>query len=288
MYINVWLGEVGWRVPGDSYPSGGAVSKTLDIFRWLTPHVDFIAPDIYTADSRGYESICAAYARDDNPLFIPESAPGGSNPWLMFRALADYNAIGYHFFAVEEIVGDDGAVRPEAQMLVDSFRCTASALPLLLKHQGTGKIHAVVQEENLASQTFDLEGYYGLVLFDSPSVPRPHKDWRHGPKRPTASDQRAEERGRGLVFQVSEHEFYLVGGGYRLLLRPKTAPEKALDASLAKDSLLACLANYVCVDEGHFDPQGSFVVDRRRNGDETAAGVWVEPDVGVVRVLLCG
>src|SRR5690606_28251475 len=27
MVLNVWLGETGWRVPGDNYPSGGAVSK---------------------------------------------------------------------------------------------------------------------------------------------------------------------------------------------------------------------------------------------------------------------
>jgi hypothetical protein len=41
------------------------------------------------------------------------------------------------------------------------------------------------------------------------------------------------------------------------------------------------------VDEGHFDENGAFVVDRRRNGDETDHGVWVETDVGVVHVVLC-
>ena len=89
------------------------------------------------------------------------------------------------------------------------------------------------------------------------------------------------------MIQVSKHEFYLIGGGYRLVLRPKTSPERALDASLARDHLRTRLANYVLVDEGHFDANGELVVDRRRNGDETDHGVWVETDIGVVHVVLC-
>jgi hypothetical protein len=41
------------------------------------------------------------------------------------------------------------------------------------------------------------------------------------------------------------------------------------------------------VDEGHFNEQGEFVVDRRRNGDEHDTGLWVEADTGVVRAILC-
>jgi hypothetical protein len=41
------------------------------------------------------------------------------------------------------------------------------------------------------------------------------------------------------------------------------------------------------VDEGHFDGNNKFVIDRRRNGDVISGGVWVEADNGVVRVILC-
>ncbi len=279
MYVNVWLGENGWAIPGESYPSGGPVSKVLDIYKTFTPHVDLIAPDIYIADSRGYEAILATYARDDNALFVPESAPGRSNAWLLFRALADYNAIGYAFFAVEHIFDADGAIHPDLQPIVDSMRCTSAAIPLLLKYQGTDQIHAVVQEEDLAAQRMKLEGYTGMAEFHSGLRDFAASDWRHLRSGAT--------RGRGLVFQAARHEFYVVGAGFRLALRPDEAPERALDPTLTNHALLTRQAHYISVDEGHFDADGEFIVDRRRNGDEFDLGIWVSADTGVVRAVLC-
>lgn len=287
MYLNVWLGENGWRIPGESYPSGGAVTWVLDLYKWATPHVDLIAPDIYIADARGYEAICAAYARDDNPLFVPESAPGGSNPLRMFHAIGAANAIGYAFFAIERIVGEDGDVYPAAQPLVDSFHCAAAAIPLLLRYQGTDRIHVVGQEADMGSQLLDLDGYLGMVEFGPGPLPGAGKDWRHAPARVQVVEDPGVGPGRGLVFQVGPHEFYLVGTNYRVHLRPKGTPADQLQAARTRDHLLTRLAHYVCVDEGHFDERGAFVVDRRRNGDETDSGVWVEADIGVVHVMLC-
>jgi hypothetical protein len=252
----------------------------LDIYKWFTPHVDLVAPDIYIADAAEYAFQCSSYARPDNPLFVPESAPAGSNAWNLFRALAEYNAIGYSFFAAEHIFTEDGAIRPETQAVVDSFRCAAAAIPLLLRYQGTGRIQAVVQEENLGAQPLQFEGCLGLAEFGGGG----YKDWRHTPG-PGPAAHPDTGRGRGLVVQAGRHEFYLVGAAFRLTLRPQLPPEKTLDATLGH--LLTRQAHLVRVDEGHFGPDGQYVVDRRRNGDEIDFGVWVEPDCGVVRVIVC-
>ena len=285
MYVNVWLQDMYWQLPGDSYPSGGATIRVLDIYRWFAPHIDLIAPDIYVADSRGYESNCAAYTRPDNPLFVPESAPAGTNAWLMFRAIADYDAIGYAFFSAESIFAPDGSIKPGSRQAVDSIRMVSAAAPLLLEHQGTGRVRAIVQEEGASHQRFDLDGYWAVVVFGALPGGANVKDWRH--EMPRGPWQEPESgRGRGLFFQVGPREFYIVGASCRVVFRPKTTPEVARDASLADDFLLTRLGNYVCVEEGHFDSTGKFVVDRRRNGDETDHGVWAEPDCGVVHVLL--
>jgi hypothetical protein len=287
MYINVWLGEQGWMVPGEGYPSGGAVGKTLDMYKWFAPHIDVIAPDIYIADLRGYENICKIYTRDDNPLFVPESGFGGANIWNMFRAIGQYDAIGYAFFSAEYVVAEDGTVRPEYRDLVDSFRCAASVLPLLLTYQGTGKVHAIVQEENMGSQQVPLDGWLGLAEFHEMETMQVFKDWRHPPQRIVGSIAMSNKRGRGLVIQASKNELYVTGANFRLVVRPKLPPAQALDMSVTKDYLLVGLSQFVAVDEGHFDDNGAFVTDHRRNGDEVDHGLWVEPDCGVLRVILC-
>jgi hypothetical protein len=287
IYINVWLMEQRWSNPGEDYPSGGAVSKALDIYKWFTPHIDLIAPDIYIADSKGYESICDNYSRADNPFFVPESG-SRANSWTMFRAIADYNAIGYHIFGIEHCLDNDGSIRPEFQPMVDSLRCVAAVIPLLLKYQGTGKIYSIVQEERLLSQLLDFDGYHGLIQFGDGRLPRPPtKDWRHTPGQIMTRENTSIDHGRGLVIQVSRNEFYLVGANYRLFLRPKLSPDEMLDASFLSNFVSTRLGQYLNVDEGHFDKKDKYVVDRRRNGDETDYGLWVEPDIGVLRVIMC-
>jgi beta-galactosidase GanA len=288
MFISTWLSR-NWAIPGESYPSGGPVAKVLDIYKWFTPHVDMIVPDIYINDSKSHEAVLAAYTRDDNPLFIAETAITGPTVWNMFRAIADYNAIGYNIFSPEYVVTDDGSVHPDFKSVVDSFRCLAATIPLLLKYQGTGKIHAVIQEEGMELQPLNLDGYLGLVQFGEGPLTKFRKDWRHYTSRMLSNyiPQAESNRGRGLVVQVSKNEFYLVGANYRLLLRPDLPPDKMRVSSFISDFLLLRDFRHLSVDEGHFDQNGEFVIDRQRNGTEINYGLWVEPDTGVLRVITC-
>jgi hypothetical protein len=74
LYVNVWLNENGFRDAGYDYPSGGAVSDIIPLWKAAAPHVDILAPDIYLPDSDSFRQICAAYSRADNPLLIPSAA----------------------------------------------------------------------------------------------------------------------------------------------------------------------------------------------------------------------
>ena len=267
MFINAWVTEQPWwPIPGEAYPSGGPVRKVLDIYRWFAPYVDLFAPDNFESDSRAHEALNANYARDDNPLFIVESHDDLNG---MFHDIADFNAIGYfvHFEQTE-----DGIIPPEQKRRVAFTRCVAAAIPLLLKYQGTGKIHAVdaAVEPGLHGSLriqMDLDGYMGLIEFD----------------------ERSPARGAGLVIQASRNEFYLVGVNFRLLLRPKPSLGKTPVALLGGADLShPSFCNYlVRVDEGHFDEKDEFVSDLRRNGDSVRGGIWAGPDSNVVRIITC-
>jgi hypothetical protein len=284
MYINSAVVGGGWRgpIPDEVSGSGQGVSKVLDIYKWVTPHVDLIATDIKMADARTFDAVCATYSRDDNPLFMPETPP----TMFLFRAIADYNLIGYHRMAgLETIVADDGSVRPGAEVGVDIIRCAAAVIPLLLKYQGTGKIYAIIQEEYTAQQLLNLEGYLGRIQFGGGPSVGIGRDWRHNIARDMNWGTIVnKDRGYGLVIQANRDEFYLAGVNYRLFLTPRLSPDKPQPLAF-QDNVVH--GRQLRVDEGHFDQNGKFVVDRRRNGDNVSGGLWVEADIGVLRVITC-
>ena len=286
MYVNVWLIESNLVAAGESYPSGCAVPKVLDIYKWFTPHVDMVSPDVEYNNTIRYQWLCATYSRPDNPLFFPETPPTTN----LFRAIADYNLIGYSWMGgFDNIIAEDGSVRPEMQDAVDTLYCIVSAIPLILRYQGTDKIHAVVQEEYMPYQWFDLGDYVGRVQFGEGMVRPVRKDWRHVkevamPKEQVDSDVKPEyKRGRGLLFQTGKNEFYLVGTGWRLFLRPKLPPEQLIPLFYHQD---LAHARQLSVDEGHFNENGEFVVDRQRNKTPLLYGAWVEADIGVLRIIM--
>lgn len=71
------VGEQSYEEPGLCYNAGAAVGRVLDIWKAGAPALDLLGPDIYNQNRREYVRICEAYARADNPLFIPESLSGG-------------------------------------------------------------------------------------------------------------------------------------------------------------------------------------------------------------------
>jgi hypothetical protein len=278
MTVNVWLGENAWRLPGDSYPSGGPASVVLDIWKWAAPHIDCISPDIYIDTPDIYRAVCAAYNRPDNALFVPESAGSPGNALNIFEAIANYDAIGYAVFGVESLLAPDGTIKPQNKALVESFQCVSAIRPALEESWGSGRIHAVIQREFMGEQLIDLGEFLGMARFTGESN---HFFTDHRHSQPSSE---SHQRGRGLVIQAAERTFYLVGTGFTLYLKHKSSEEAQF--SRAHERYDGPLTHYLSVEEGHFNLFGEWVTDRVRNGDEITNGLWVSPDAGVVRALL--
>ena len=69
LFTNVWLKGNNDEKAG-IYPCGGSVPEMIDIWKCMAPSLDFISPDIYSFE---FEKAAELYAREDNPLFIPET-----------------------------------------------------------------------------------------------------------------------------------------------------------------------------------------------------------------------
>jgi hypothetical protein len=282
-YVNVWLDWRGWRIPGVDYPSGGATTRTLDIYRQFGPHLACIAPDNYVADARRHIEVYDTYSRSDNPLFVPESGHSPTTALQMFTAVADYGAVGFHLFGVESVLDADGEVKEESGMIVGSFRCLSAVAPLLARISDREGVRAVVQEEFSDEVLLSFTVYDALITFvDTPG--NLHTSFRFGGMFSGDSVVNSE-RGRGLVIETGPDEFYIVGGGFRIFFNSKEHPSVMLSGPRTF-SLSTRLIDYMTLEEGYFTKEGDWVAVSIRNGDESDHGIWVHPDAGVVRVLL--
>ncbi|MCY3020256.1 MAG: DUF5597 domain-containing protein [Planctomycetota bacterium] len=146
LYANAWLVQHASERPGQ-YPSGGPVSRMMNVWHAAAPAIDLLAPDIYLEDFKG---VCASYTRGGNPLFIPEARRDESAAANVFHAIAQCDAICFAPFGIEGIPADGP--------LSKSYALLASALPVVAERQGTGTMLGILQSSDAVREA-DLGGF---------------------------------------------------------------------------------------------------------------------------------
>jgi hypothetical protein len=272
MIVNVWNGDCGFNQPGLDYPSGGAVAKVLDIWKFASPDINIIGPDIYLQNIGQFDKVAVAFARPDNLLFIPESPRRKTNEWGIISAVARHRAVGYCMFGIEDLLLEDGSVRPELQSAVDSFRIIADVVPLITGYREN--MYPVIQEEGMGFQLIEMDDYVCNVRFEKPA--KAYYPFRLPSVR--------WERGRGVLFQTGKNEFYCAGDSFVFELRKKYTIGMTDFANSFNNSRNA---TFLRIEEGHFDSRGRWTVDRIRSGDDLDFGIWMYATNRVVHVILC-
>lgn len=296
LYTNVWLGggpQCKWDLAGLEYPCGGAVDKTLEVWYAACTALDAIAPDVYLQEPGEFLRMHRRYANPDAgwPLYVPESHAGAMNASLMFHAVGERGAIGYHIFASESCVDDGGNLLSGAQIMHRSMEMLTAASSLILRYRDTGNMYGLYQLAGQSAFHLSLRNWQCFVSYDasdSLATGWVALDYRH--RNPAEQAEKTirsldEEGGRGLLFQVSDNEFYLVGHKLRLFLN-RDAPQ---DGSIPPTWLYAQHQSHamemLVIEEGHFEADG-FVSDRRRSGDEARHGIWAQADCGVIHFIM--
>ena len=175
MYANCWLPE---GAKTGEYPLGGPSPELLRIYQQEAPEIDFLSPDIYADDFRGY---CAKYSAPDNLLFIPESQRVAG---LAYYAFGEQNAQCYSPFAIEDIYNDP--------YLLGEYRTLGELLPTIARLQCTGRMHGFVRQkgDKDESTSFTFDGVRFTVHYIS-----------------------GERHAHGLVAQVAPDEYICAGVG---------------------------------------------------------------------------
>jgi hypothetical protein len=274
LYVNVWLREQkNFMRPGEAYPSGGATSNMLDVWKAATPAIDLIAPDIYVKDYAGYREVCESYGRPDNALLIPETGGAGAYARYMFYALADYDSLGFSPFGIDRMsaatvpegvsgVSAGTSVRDLVRPMMDNYRLLGPALDQIAAWQGTGKLHSAVEEDQITERLLNFTDYDVLAQFGRPEA-------GYGG---TFASGTSNKTGRSMIAEISPDEFVIIGFDTRVRFEPRRG-------SKLKN------AQFLWVEEGKFE-NGAWKPSRRLSGDETFFSLSLPSQGTILRAKL--
>jgi len=208
-YVNAWTSYPDDPAPGH-YPSGGPNQRMLDIYQLAAPSIDFMVPDNYNKD---YISILKEFARNGNPIFVPEAVAlwrgeKWSGPAEAFYTLSEFNALGFSPFAIDHVVYD------ENHPLKDAYRVLDNLMPLIVKEHGSGKMRGFMQQEN-KQDTIDFGDYEMHVSYNYPY------------------------QGYGLVVRLPDDEFLVSGNGADISFQSKIKSLSGISYGTIKEGYFA-------------------------------------------------
>lgn len=258
MFTNAWQKEFDDEKPG-YFPCGGPLPEILNIWKCAVPDLDLLAPDIYTFD---FKKVAYQYARNDNPLFIPETR---RDKWCvsnLYLSVGTFNTLCYSPFGAESIgenksfitrrihtdAGDKNVSNKNIkEHLAHSYQIFSDMMPIITKYYGTDKMIGFSQDEKHMSEFIKLGDfrirveYYHIIDDDNDFIP-----------------------GAGIVMQEKENGLIFVGYGYRAYLET-TKPGKQLD--------------FLSLEKGTYDQNAKWRRYMVLNGDEQHIQMEEEPTI---------
>ena len=265
LYANVWLRErKNFERPGEAYPSGGATSNMLGLWKVVTPNLDAVAPDNYVLDYAGYRDVLRKYSRPDNPLFVPETIAGPLAARYFFYAVGEHHALSFAPFGIDMLLGGDSQLAGQDLIggLTANYKLFAPAVEEISRLQQAGAIQVAVEEDQITDLRLSFPKFESVVTF---GMPKPGYGGLFG----SGTKNRT---GRALVAALGPDEFLICGFDALVRFLPRRGSELRN-------------AQFVWAEEGSF-VNGSWKRSRLLNGDESFFGIFLPAGGRWVKVKL--
>jgi len=242
VYTNTWIVQPEDQGPGD-YPSGGPEPLVLDVWKAAAPSIDVNAPDIYLPN---FADWVGRFHRPDNPLFVPESRGDAAGAGNAFYAIGRHAALGYSPFGIDNVgrllalrpdLGEPPEVDIRKLPLPQAYAVLAELAPLILQHQASGTISAVLLNHDHQTESIPLGDY----LLNA--------DLRRNRRDPS----QVPPFGYGLFIALGPGEYLVAGSDLQVTFTPNTPGPP--------------IAGLATAETGRF-VRGEWVPGRRMNGDD--------------------
>ncbi len=261
--------------PGQ-YSSGGATDNVIPVWKIAAPHIDMISPDIYFRDYRTVKRVLELYAREDNPLFVAEI--GNDQPYAryLFETLG-HQGIGFAPFGMDTTgytnypLGAPGYTEAEFEVFAEVYRVIAPWAREWARLSFEGKVWGVAEpadtfemdeqiwnakhtEKDAASVAKDYTQRLDLGRWDAEVTYGRPMFWVAPPQGNFPA------KGGALIAQLSENTFLVSGYHSRVTFLPSAEIEGERTMT-------------VRVEEGYFDEDHNWIMERVWNGDQTDWGL---------------
>jgi beta-galactosidase GanA len=276
MYVNNALRDplqplAPWK--GD-FASGGPTWDVIDIYKAAAPHIDFAAPDIYMPESDKFSANLGRFQRPDNALLVPEMGNAPAYARYLYQVLG-LGALGVAPFGLDYASYSNyplGSKHSDRRM-VEPFGAIYAAFAPMQRQWARwafeGRTHGVAEGDDRKPQAMELANWTAHVSF---------REWQFGERqwlrdKDDLPEDTGSPNGGVAIAQVGDNEFVIVGQRVRVRLA-------GAGANAGKPALWAR------VEEGHFDPDGKWIMERNWNGDQTDYGLNLPVTPVVLKVRM--
>ncbi|ARU18000.1 DUF5597 domain-containing protein [Croceicoccus marinus] len=261
MYANAALSDP-FSPPGEGGgASGGPDMPVIDIWKAAAPHIDFVAPDIYMRDQQQVAEVMRLYARPDNALMIPEIGNAADYARFWWTALG-HGAIGFAPFGMDDTgysnypLGAKELDEDTVEAFAAKYRLFAPMAGAWARVAARSPTWGAAKPSDGSSQSQRMGRWTAHVEYGEWQFGDRDSPWLKSDPHPTEG----QPVGGAVFVQTGPDEFLVAGSNARVHLGLAEAAPGQSSAMLR-------------VEEGTLAEDGSFVMRRVWNGDQTDHGL---------------
>lgn len=274
MYVNASLGDPFDAKSASTAATGGPQWNMIDVWKAGAPNIDLLAPDIYNRDQKAVAAYLGHYSRPDNALMIPEigNAPEYAR---FFWPLLGRGGIGFAPFGMDASGYSNyplGAKKVDAETIeafAAQYRLFRPIARQWARIAGTSPTWGAAKGADAADQSGVLGRWRVTAQFELWEFGERDWTWIKSDPHPT----KGQPVGGMAVAQTGPDEFLLAGSDVRVRF--------GLDKPAAGENSIM-----LRVEEGTFAPDGSWVMTRVWNGDQTDYGLNFTAQPVLLKVML--
>jgi beta-galactosidase GanA len=256
------------------FASGGPTYDVIGIYKAAAPHIDFAGPDIYMPESSNVSATLQLFQRKDNPLMVPEmgNAPGYAR--YVYQIIGK-GALGVAPFGLDYAMysnyplGSKYTDRRMIEPFAKVYDVFAPMQRVWAKWAYEGRTYGVAEGDDRKAQTVAMNGWDAHLSFRE--LQFGEREWMKD--KVEYADGTEHPSGGVAIAQIGPDEFVLVGQQIRVKLSG-TGPNAGKPAMFAR------------VEEGHYDADGKWVMERNWNGDQTDYGLNLPAVPTVLKVRM--